>query len=146
MVLDSFNNLNKTNLDGVVFAFCYADYEDGMIKPFKDINNFLTFMKERKLAIMSLWNSLCDDNHCIIEIEMSDVDFVPVYIDINDFQFIMPPIMLLPPYTNDSIERIYGDIKSGRPNMSEFPSGIMQAHLAYIKASEVINEYEMCSI
>jgi len=70
-------------------------------------------------------------------------NFNPIFIDMNDFQFLMPPIMLLPPYTSESINRILEDITQGQICVSEFPSYVIQAHLPYIEKRNVINIYPM---
>ena len=72
--------------------------------------------------------------------------FNPIFIDINDFQFLMPPIMLLPPYTKNSILRIRQDIVYGQTSVSEFPSNVMQAHLPYIEKENIVNVYPIFEI
>ena len=78
----------------------------------------------------------------IIELNYED-NFNPIFIDMNDFQFLMPPIMLLPPYTAESINRILEDITQDQICVSEFPSYVIQAHLPYIEKRNVINIYPM---
>ena len=72
--------------------------------------------------------------------------FNPIFIDINDFQFLMPPIMLLPPYTKESLLRIQRNIIQGQITVSEFPSNVIQAHLPYIKKENIVNAYQMFDV
>lgn len=90
--------------------------------------------------IGTFWKQLDKENSVILELNYEN-DFNPIFIDINDFQFLMPPVMLLPPYTKESINRIVADITQGRITLSEFPSNVIQAHLPYIEKRNVINMY-----
>ena len=92
--------------------------------------------------IEGFWKQLDKDNSMIIELNYEN-NFNPIFIDMNDFQFLMPPIMLLPPYTAESINRILEDITQGQICVSEFPSYVIQAHLPYIEKRNVINIYPM---
>ena len=38
----------------------------------------------------------------------------PLLIDLNDFQFLMPPIQYFPPYTEKSVDRICTDLEKDR--------------------------------
>lgn len=89
--------------------------------------------------IGGFWKQLDKENSVLIELNYED-DFNPIFIDINDFQFLMPPIMLFYPYTQKSIDRILGDIKQGQITVSEFPSNVIQVHLPYIEKKEC-NKY-----
>lgn len=113
-----------------------------MISPFssKTIEEFETFIKSKKAVIGALWNTFINDNSVIIELDYNE-NFNPILIDINDFQFLMSPLMLLPPYTKESENRILNDINLGQITASEFQSNVIQAHLPYIEKKHVMNIY-----
>lgn len=137
VILESFNSINHINLPGIVFAFVKSD--GNRISSFSSYEEFKTFMTSKKAVIDSLWKHLKTDA-VIAELDYED-DFNPIFIDINDFQFLMPPIMLMPPYTEESLDRILRDISLGQISHSEFPSYIIQAHLPYIRAKNLTNVY-----
>ncbi|UTY39916.1 hypothetical protein NMU03_03685 [Allocoprobacillus halotolerans] len=66
--------------------------------------------------------------------------------DMIDFQFLIPPIMLLLPYTSESINRILNDITQDQMTISKFPSQVIQAHLPYIEKRNVINVYPLFNL
>ena len=140
IILHSFNQINKKDLPGVIFAF--AKNDNNRICSIKTIEEFKEFIKSKHAVIEGFWKQLEKDNSMIIELNYED-NFNPIFIDMNDFQFLMPPIMLLPPYTAESINRILEDITQGQICVSEFPSYVIQAHLPYIEKRNVINIYPM---
>ena len=74
--------------------------------------------------VCGFWKQLNKENFVIIELDY-EYNFNPIFIDINDFQFLMPPIMLFGPYTKTSIDRILGSITQGQITVSEFPGDVM---------------------
>lgn len=93
----------------------------------------------------SLWNQLGAEDAVILELDVP-ADFNPVFIDLNDFQFLMPPVMPLPPYTPESVSRIINDIQHGVITRSEFPSDVIQAHLPNIEIKNVTGCYPLFSL
>lgn len=140
VILQSFNQINKINLPGVVYAFAKSD--NYRIYPINTFEEFKQFIKSKQAVIGGFWNQLDKENSVIFELDYEG-NFNPIFIDINDFQFLMPPIMILPPYTQQSVNRILGDITQGRITVSEFPSNVIQAHLPYIEKRNVMNIYPM---
>ena len=138
MILDSFNRINNTNLPGVVFAF--SQRIDSTIYPIESIEEFKAFINDKKAALLSFWRHLDKENSVIMELDYEN-DFNPIYIDLNDFQFLMPPLMLLPPYTQDSVRRILRDLYLGQITPSELPSYVIQSHLPYIEKKNLVNTY-----
>lgn len=138
VILQSFNQINNKDLLGVIYAFAKSDSE--RISFIETIEEFEVFIKNKKAVIGGFWTELDKDNSVIIELEYEE-NFNPIFIDINDFQFLMPPLMLLPPYTEESISRILKDIKTGQITVSEFQSNVIQAHLPYIEKKNVVNIY-----
>lgn len=143
LILKAFNDINDSDLSGVVFSF--AKCEDNWIKPIETIVEFKEFIKSKHAVIASYWNHIDKANSVLIELEFEE-DFNPIFIDINDFQFLMPPIMLMYPYTEESINRIIRSIMTGRITVSEFPSNVIQAHLPYIEKKNVVNIYPLFEI
>lgn len=143
VILQSFNRINKKNLPGIVYAFAKSD--NNRIYSIETIEEFEKFIKIKQAVIDGFWKQLDKDNSEIIELEYED-SFNPIFIDINDFQFLMPPIMLLPPYTEESINRILNDIKKGQITASEFQSNVIQAHLPYIEKKNVVNTYPVFAL
>lgn len=138
LILQSFNQINKQDLSGVVYAFAKSD--NHRIYSINTMEEFKEFIKSKQAVIGTFWKQLDKENSVILELNYEN-DFNPIFIDINDFQFLMPPVMLLPPYTKESINRIVADITQGRITLSEFPSNVIQAHLPYIEKRNVINMY-----
>lgn len=143
LILESYNRINDMNLSGLIFTFMKVEGEG--IYQINNFSEFKSFMKQKKNVIYSLWKSLNDEEHVIVELEC-DQTFNPLFIDINDFQFLMPPVMVLPPYTRQSINRIVTDIKLGEITYSEFPSNVIQAHLPCIKEEHIVRTYPMFDI
>lgn len=84
------------------------------------------------------------DDMYIIELSYNN-SFNPVLLDYNDFQFLMPPVQVFPPFNKDDVGRIRNNIKSGRYFPSKIPSGIVQAHLPNISPNNIVNVYPMFS-
>jgi hypothetical protein len=142
LVLNSFNNINGTNLPGLIFTFVKANKDSEHFEYMENIDEFYKFIQKSRPSIQSLWNTLCKQDVVIVELEYSE-KINPIYIDINDFQFLMPPIMLFPPYTQQSINNITDDIANGIIRRSDFPSYVIQAHLPCISKENIVNIYEM---
>lgn len=136
-LLDSFFRVNGFGLPGLIFAFAKCDGQN--IAPFDDINDFYRYIGARKNAIASLWKHF-PQKSMVLELDLP-IKFNPLWVDINDFQFLMPPVITAPPYTPDSEQRILEDISTGQPTLSEFPSGIMQGHLPCIKKNCLVAAY-----
>ncbi len=139
-ILKSFNQINKNNLPGIVFAFAQNDGKKEY--PIEDIKHFETFIRNKKDVVGYMWKSFDKDNSIIMELYYEE-PFNPIYIDYNDFQFLMPPKMIVPPYTKKSFDRIHNAIQTGQLTISVFPSGIIQAHLPYIEKKNIVNTYSM---
>lgn len=139
-VLQAFNKNNRSDLPGLIFAFAATDNEQ--IYEFLDIEAFHAYMCDHKAAIQSLWKKLAREDVVILELEYED-NFNPLFIDINDFQFLMPPVMLMPPYTQEDPQRLINLLDNGQVAPSLACSGIMQAHLPFITRKNLLAAYEM---
>ena len=140
IILQSFNQINEMNLSGIVYAF--AKLEEDRICSINSIEEFMKFIKSKRSVINGFWKQLDKDNSVIMELDYEG-GFNPIFIDINDFQFLMPPIMMLYPYTPDSIKRILTDIRMGQITTSELQSNVIQAHLPYIEKKNMVNVYPL---
>lgn len=138
VILSSFNQINKSDLPGIIYAF--AKSNNNKIYAIDTFREFEEFIKSKREVIGGFWREIDKENSVIIELSYEN-NFNPIFIDINDFQFLMPPIMLLYPYTKESGKRILEGIAQGQPTVSEFPSNVMQAHLPCIEKSNVISTY-----
>lgn len=139
-VLKSFNNINNLDLRGTVFAFLQSDSKS--VYEIENFTSFYSFIQNKRASIESLWNELKSKDTVILELIYNE-NFNPIFLDINDFQFLMPPIVFPFPYTVQDIERICRNIENGEFTESVFPSNVIQAHLPYIKSENIVNTYSM---
>lgn len=135
-ILKSFDQCNGTHSLGLVFAMTSVDGE------INNINEFLDFIMNHSYAIESMIKNIVNSNSYVLELEYEE-KFNPIAIDINDFQFLMPPVIYMPSYSEEDEERILYNISHGIYQPSNFPSGVMQLHLPYIKKKNVINIYKV---
>lgn len=93
-VLQAFNRHNQTSLPGLIFGFTASD--NRCIYDLPTAEDFCRHMAPRMDAIRSLWRNLTERQNCVLmQLEYPD-NINPVFIDINDFQFLMPPLHSLP--------------------------------------------------
>lgn len=140
LVRDAFNRVNGTNVPGVLFSFLESDNQT-IYSP-QDIYAFYVAIQRKQAALKTLWRKLCAQDSVVLELDYEE-GFNPILIDLNDFQFLMPPIWLVPPYTEEDVARICRDIYDGRIMPSIFPSGIIQAHLPYLKKENITRIFPM---
>lgn len=140
--LQSFNDINLTDQKGLVFTF--LGYDNINHASIDNINDMLSFLNFHDNAIHSLMQELLHrENMVWFEIEAPYPFFNAMALDINDFQYIMPPLVeKLDPYTEGDFARILRDIERGRIPDCKLPSGVMQAHLPAIYQKDVLNVYD----
>ena len=137
---------NGTNAEGLIYTFFDCDYNN--IHYFMNIDEFTASIKYpiHANAVRSLWKKLISQKDAIImELEFSD-ELNPLWIDINDFQFLMPPILCVPPYTEEIFSQICDFIAEGICFRSPFPSYLIQGHLPYIRKDNIVNIYPVFEI
>lgn len=139
-VLECYNQINGTCLPGLVFSFAKSDNKN--VQQFEGADDFYQYMCSHRHAIKGFWKQLNPQNNIVMELEYKE-KLNPLFIDINDFQLLMPPLMLFPPYSYFSIQRITSDLQSGEISLSEFPSGVIQVHLPCIRREDVCNLYSL---
>lgn len=145
LFLDSFNNANGTDYPGLIFTFL-EQKEDQNIYDFQDYASFKKFICEHSLPIKSLWNNLASKDTVVMCLEREMGDMNTLFIDMNDFQYMMPPVMNTYPYSEDYYNFLVRNIMNGIPVRSIFPSGVLQAHLPNIRAEDVYGIYPMFTI
>ena len=139
LLLNSFNHLNNESLSGLIFGF--ATSTSNNIIEIESIQSFKDFLNDNADIIGGFINKIDKSNSVIIELDL-EVDFNPVCLDINDFQFLMPPIMIMHPFTKESVNRIVNNIANGICEYSELPTKVFQFHIPYIKKSDIVNIYK----
>lgn len=137
LILGSYNKNNGTKLPGLIFSF--AKIKNNRIAEISDLNELKSFMESKPDVLETLAEHYKTDDMVVLELEYSQ-NFNPIYVDYNDFQFLMPPCEPIPPYFNEGDEeRIRIAIKKGHFYQSKFPAGIVQAHLPNISKSNIVS-------
>lgn len=137
LVLNSFNTLNNMNIKGLIFAF--AKNNQGSPVQIENIDAFETFIKQN-ISVVGYFLKALTSKSIILELNYTQ-DFNPIYIDFNDFQYLMPPCI------NDNLKNIItNNIKLGQFNPLILPCQVVQAHLPYIKRENIVNTYSMFKI
>lgn len=95
LVLESFNKINAINLTGVIFAFSQSDGQS--VYEIENVTSFYSFIHNKQAVIESSWNELKSKEVVILELNYNE-SFNPIFLDINNFQFLMPPIVFIPPF------------------------------------------------
>ncbi len=143
-VLDCFNANNKTEYNGLVFTFMKMINDD--IYEFRDYKDFLTGIYINKEKILSLWNTFNKEDYVILELEIEN-PYNPELIEINNFQYLMPPFVeFLPPYQPGDARTIINWLINGTIGKGYFPNSLVQAHLPYIKKEDIKGIYEFATI
>lgn len=143
LVTDSFNEVNNTQFSGVIFTF--FDTDGNNILYYNNIEEFTAAIKYKKASIEALWKKFSPDEYVIVELEF-EPEFNPIFIDINDFQFLMPPLAPLPPYTESDIIRLLQEIREGIISPSVFPSYLIQGHIPFIAKEHIVGLHPMFEI
>ena len=141
-LLESYNHVNGTNYPGLVFTFLEQG-EDENIYDLQDYQAFEKYIFKHANEIKSMWNNLASKETIIMCVEKELDETNPLIIDINDFQYMMPPVMNFPPYSADYYDFLKRNMWDGVPVKSIFPSRAIQAHIPNIRAEEIVGLYPM---
>ncbi len=141
-MLNSYNRVNSTGYPGLIFTFLESD-DAGNIYDFKNYEMFQQFIRSHSSAIESLWKNLASKNTVVMCIEREIGNENLLLIDINDFQYMMPPVLQVPPYSEGFYDFLVQNLSIGNQVKSVYPSGVLQAHIPNIRAEEVIGLYPM---
>lgn len=102
---------------------------------------FKEYIAEHFNAIDSLWENF-DPNSVILKVRMPASDYCPM--DINSWQFLMPPQVIMPPFTEDDITSIESTMHDHWSiTESPLPSGIYQVVLPFLTQENIIEIHDM---
>lgn len=139
-LLNSYNHVNGTDLPGLVFAFLEQG-EEG-IYDFPNYATFVRFIRSHRHALKSMWEHLASLNTVVLCVE-KELDFNAMCLDLNDFQYLMPPVRPMPPFPDDYERIVKSALWNGQMIHPIFPSNVLQAHLPDIRQTEVIGIFPM---
>lgn len=139
--LKSFNELNNANVPGLVFAF--SKIQDNQILPFSNYSDFENYIVDHMSKIYSMWKHFLLERDCFVLELHYENNFNPMFVDENDFQYIMPPLIKLPPYGPNAKDQILRAMASGQPIASPCPSGLAQCHMPNISKENIVHVYDM---
>lgn len=142
-LLACYNGVNGTDCNGLIFTF--MKMIDDTVHFFKDYDDFKGFICQNSGMIQSYWEKEAQKDNVIVELEIES-NLNPLLIDINNWQLLMPPIMVLPPYTEDDVEMITDWLRNGTFGRGYYNPAIMQAHIPCIKKENIIGIYDMFNI
>ena len=141
VTLSSFNRINGTDVPGLIYAFTFTN--NHRIYDVPTYERFMTELRSAKNSVRTLWRHFIEEQRVLLQIMVED-EFNPMYINYNDYQEIMPPIELMPPYyTEATVNRIIDNFVRGEVEPSPFPSSLMQVHFPQIEASDVLGVFPM---
>ena len=70
----------------------------------------------------------------------------PLFIDFNNFQLLMPPILILPPYTQEYCKSLICHWIAGKYVKGILNPGLVQAHLPALVKEDLLGIYPMFTI
>ena len=145
-MLRSFNNINKFDCKGLIFALCISIKD--VICPIRNVEDFRYFININKDKVVCLWDEFLKNNGMILELEIElGNEFNDLALSFNDFQYIMPsPVneILFDPYTYKiNCDKIRSNIEKGIIMSSGDSYDLIQSHLPYIKKSDIKNVYKI---
>ena len=143
MLLEAYNNMNSETLKGLVFSFCLE--ENGRISSFTNYEQFKWYITQNRSVVQSLWKSFEAMDCVILKLRLCQTNN-PLYIDFNNFQLLMPPITILPPYTEDYFKNLVDKWTSGQYVKGILNSGLVQAHLPALVKEDLLGVYPMFTI
>ncbi len=145
-VTDSFNKVNGTDYKGLIFSFMYATPDQSGIGEFSNYEDFKLFlMNIGRNAVETFWEKAVQNDSVVFELEY-EKNFNPILIDINDFQFLMPPVLFFPPYQQSDVYDIQSCLSIGEYSLPVLPSMLVQAHSGYIRMENIVNVYDIFDI
>lgn len=141
VTLQYFNQLNSTDYLGLSFTFSIIN--NNQILPFPNYDYFKNYMINHMGKIYSMWKHYLFRDSVILELDYADDNFNLMFVDFNDYQYIMPPIVPLPEYGPEAKDNILASMATGQPIVSPCPSGIAQGHVPLIGEDNIVNTYPM---
>lgn len=125
------------------FAASMQDPNDSTAQVFKEMNfeEFRDFLAKHLFAIDSLWKGFAKDS-VILKVTMPPGDYCAI--DINSWQFLMPPTIIMPPFSEDDLQSLRESMM--RKNViigGPLPSEIYQVTLPYIAEKDIVETHDM---
>ena len=139
-MLDNYNRINGTDCPGLIFTFFKQD--DVYLNPFTNYQEFKSFIIQKRNVVYSLWKKMLSKDCVVLELEIES-ELNPLFIEMNNFQLLMPPITVLPPYTNDDFNMIVDWVRNGTIGKGYEDPALVQAHLPYIRIEDVAGVHPM---
>lgn len=141
-LLSSYCELNKISCNGLLFEFWVKS--GNALCHFDNYKDYVDLMRSKNAANAGSWNHFLRDDY-VVELGLdTDLNLLPI--DLNDLQFLMPPITLVSPYTEDDINRLRTNLSRGVLADSPFPSDLIQVHLPYMAKENIVGIYPMFEI
>lgn len=142
-LLRAYYNVNRKKCDGLIFGFLFRTPEG--ICYLDTYADFVEVLRAKKDCIGGLWKHFLRDDYDVVELEVdTELGYLPI--DINDFQLLLPPVMCLPPYTEEDIHRIMNALMEGVLFESPMPSNLIQVHLPFLAKENISGIYPMFEI
>lgn len=146
-ILHAMNTINSVSVSeqtGKGVVFCFSGFDQQNNQSLETIDQFVTFIRNNHAPIESLWKHLTSDpDNVLLQVNFDEMFFNPLLIDINDFQYLMPPVLTFPPFGENDEREIKAAIATGQYHEPTFPSNIIQAHLPYLQADDIVKYYEL---
>lgn len=143
-LLRCFNTVNSCSVPGLVFTFLQAQGpEFGQIP---DLKSFMSLMRKHEDVVKALWKYMNRPENVLVEMEVNEPFLNPLYIDFNDFCYLMEPRTVMPPYTEGEGAHLEDLLAKGQIQVSPLPSGIIQGHLPFIRREQIVATYPVFSL
>lgn len=156
-LLKCFNTKNRAEFKGLTYAFAGVFPETSL----KDINQFVELINNNTETVGTFISELKgeEENYSVAEIEYDENEFDPLFIDYNDWQLLMlysnmrsaecEYIQIKERIFQSMLDDTYSPeiLRSIIPLIpSTMPPSIYQAHVPYIKKSNLTNTYPFSCI
>ena len=136
-VLECFNRNNGCNLSSLIFTFVPSDGQFCRYDP--EIGHIVNHFCNHHAEIDSLWRELISREDVILyQLQYDENAFNPIAIGMNDFQYIMPPVIPMPPYLEGDDKMIKGMMMRGNVDRFMVQSYIYQYCVPYIKRENIM--------
>lgn len=138
LLVTGFNVHNHVHVPGVIFGFFRTDGQQ--VYEIRSIEEFGEFLYRNRPVMKALLESYDGRDYEIVMLDYPD-NVQPLFIDINDFQYIMPPEVVVPPFTENDVDRIKYQLITNQPGVSRLPTEVIQGHFANIRRENIVGRY-----
>lgn len=138
VMLENFNHLNGFDLPGLLFG--YMNTDGSHVLSFGSYEELTHILREKRSAIQTQWEYYqnAPEEYSLVKVAIPST-YEPMPIDVNDYNYLIPPIEPKPPFNKDDLAKILHNLRHGKVRMSPLPSGLMQVHMPFLK-KEYIQE------